>query len=141
MCEAAKKLFVCPENKSLYNLYLCLFQMASTLWGQFSILMDNDTRVGNSCFSATQSTVLKGVNFGGLPIVLLLDFIVFLVSYGVSWDPIGLCLCDLIGWYRCNWMVLCVFLQLLLSAFTVIRRRLWDHGRLALVAENERYVT
>ncbi|XP_051747152.1 CSC1-like protein 1 isoform X2 [Ctenopharyngodon idella] len=79
--------------------------MASTLWGQFSILMDNDTRVGNSCFSATQSTVLKGVNFGGLPIVLLLDFIVFL---------------------------------LLLSAFTVIRRRLWDHGRLALVAENER---
>lgn len=93
MCEAAKKLFVCPENKSLYNLYLCLFQMASTLWGQLSILEDNGTgHVDNSsCFSATQSTVLKGVNFGGLPIVLLLDFIVFLVSYEVSWDPIGLC--------------------------------------------------
>ncbi|KAM3860996.1 CSC1-like protein 1 [Diretmus argenteus] len=32
-----------------------------------------------SCFSATQSTVLNGVRFGGVPIVLLLDFIVFLL--------------------------------------------------------------
>lgn len=67
--------------------------------------MDNGTaHVDNSCFSAMQSTVLKGVNFGGVPIVLLLDFIVFLM---------------------------------LLLAFTVIRRKLWDYGRLALVAETE----
>lgn len=79
--------------------------MASTWWGQLSVSVENNTvRADNSCFSATQSTVLKGVHFGGVPTVLLLDFIVFLV---------------------------------LLSAFTVIRRRLWDHGRLALVAETE----
>lgn len=60
--------------------------MASTLWGQLSMSADNGTGLADnsSCFSATQSTVLKGVNFGGLPVVLLLDFIVFLVSYGVS---------------------------------------------------------
>lgn len=90
--EAAKQLFVCPKKKSLYNLYLFLLQMASTWWGQLSVPVDNGTgHVDNSsCFSATQSTVLKGVNFGGVPIVLLLDFIVFLVSYGVSWDSVGL---------------------------------------------------
>uniref|UniRef100_A0A672RZ85 CSC1-like protein 2 n=1 Tax=Sinocyclocheilus grahami TaxID=75366 RepID=A0A672RZ85_SINGR len=62
----------------------------------------------SSCFSATQSTVLKGVNFGGVPIVLLIDFLLFVV---------------------------------LLIVFTLIRRKLWDHGRLALVAETERYVS
>lgn len=68
-----------------YNLYTfkCFyFQMASTWWGNLSLLIDNGTAHGDnsSCFSATQSTVLKGVNFGGVPIVLLLDFIVFLVG-------------------------------------------------------------
>uniref|UniRef100_A0A673H460 CSC1-like protein 2 n=1 Tax=Sinocyclocheilus rhinocerous TaxID=307959 RepID=A0A673H460_9TELE len=58
----------------------------------------------SSCFSATQSTVLKGVNFGGVPVVLLMDFSLFVV---------------------------------LLIVFTLIRRRLWDYGRLALVAETE----
>lgn len=58
----------------------------------------------SSCFSSTQSTVLKGVSFGGVPVVLLLDFIVFLV---------------------------------LLSLFSIIRRKLWDYGRLALVSDNE----
>lgn len=33
----------------------------------------------SSCYSSTQSTVLKGVSFGGVPIVLLIDFCVFLV--------------------------------------------------------------
>ncbi|KAL2082111.1 hypothetical protein ACEWY4_021929 [Coilia grayii] len=56
------------------------------------------------CFNATQSTVLKGLQFGGVPVVLLLDFIVFLV---------------------------------LLLLFSVIRRKLWDYGRLALVADSE----
>uniref|UniRef100_A0A9J7ZSR1 Transmembrane protein 63A n=1 Tax=Cyprinus carpio carpio TaxID=630221 RepID=A0A9J7ZSR1_CYPCA len=58
----------------------------------------------SSCFSSTQSTVLKGVNFGGVPIVLLIDFLLFVT---------------------------------LLIVFTLIRRRLWDYGRLALVAETE----
>uniref|UniRef100_A0A8C1KB34 Transmembrane protein 63A n=1 Tax=Cyprinus carpio TaxID=7962 RepID=A0A8C1KB34_CYPCA len=58
----------------------------------------------SSCFSATQSTVLKGVYFGGVPIVLLMNFVIFVV---------------------------------LLIVFTLIRRRLWDYGRLALIAETE----
>ncbi|XP_017579513.1 CSC1-like protein 1 [Pygocentrus nattereri] len=79
--------------------------MASDLWGRFPLLGDNNTvQAGNSCFSATQSTVLKGVRFGGVPIVLLLNFVVFLV---------------------------------LLLVFTCIRKKLWDYGRLALVAETE----
>uniref|UniRef100_A0A673H467 CSC1-like protein 2 n=1 Tax=Sinocyclocheilus rhinocerous TaxID=307959 RepID=A0A673H467_9TELE len=80
--------------------------MASTLRGHPSVTVDNGTaHVDNSsCFSATQSTVLKGVNFGGVPVVLLMDFSLFVV---------------------------------LLIVFTLIRRRLWDYGRLALVAETE----
>ncbi|XP_028970401.2 CSC1-like protein 1 [Esox lucius] len=58
----------------------------------------------SSCFSATESTVLKGVSFGGVHVVLLLDFIVFLV---------------------------------LLGLFSIIRRRLWDYGRLALMSDSE----
>ncbi|XP_026866917.1 CSC1-like protein 1 isoform X1 [Electrophorus electricus] len=79
--------------------------MASQWWKRFPLLEDNGTlHMDNSCFSATQSTVLVGVQFGGVPIVLLLDFIVFLI---------------------------------LLLMFSCIRRKLWDHGRLALVAEAE----
>uniref|UniRef100_A0A8C2B5Z3 Transmembrane protein 63A n=1 Tax=Cyprinus carpio TaxID=7962 RepID=A0A8C2B5Z3_CYPCA len=59
----------------------------------------------SSCFSATQSTVLKGVYFGGVPIVLLMNFVIFVVSSA--------------------------------AIFTLIRRRLWDYGRLALIAETE----
>lgn len=78
----------------------------SSWWGQLSESVNNSTvRLDNtSCFSSTQSTVLKGVNFGGIPVVLLLDFTVFI---------------------------------LLLSIFTLIRRKLWDYGRLALVAETD----
>ncbi|XP_051544168.1 CSC1-like protein 1 isoform X2 [Myxocyprinus asiaticus] len=81
-------------------------EMASTWWGHLPLLVDNGTghMDNSSCFSATQSTVLKGVTFGGVPTVLLLDFIVFLI---------------------------------LLLAFTLIRRKLWDYGRLALIAESE----
>ncbi|XP_061098396.1 CSC1-like protein 1 [Conger conger] len=67
------------------------------LAGNGSVAIDN-----RSCFTTTESTVLRGVNFGGVPVVLLLDFIVFIV---------------------------------LLGLFTVIRRKLWDYGRLALVAD------
>ncbi|TRY90852.1 hypothetical protein DNTS_020876 [Danionella cerebrum] len=76
-------------------------------WGQLSVSMDNGTKhLDISCFNSTQSTVLKGVNFGGIPIVLLLDFVVFLI---------------------------------LLLVFSIIRRKMWDHGRLALVAETEMF--
>uniref|UniRef100_A0A8C2B882 Transmembrane protein 63A n=1 Tax=Cyprinus carpio TaxID=7962 RepID=A0A8C2B882_CYPCA len=74
---------------------------------QFFIdLVDNGSGPvdNSSCFSATQSTVLKGVYFGGVPIVLLMNFVIFVV---------------------------------LLIVFTLIRRRLWDYGRLALIAETE----
>uniref|UniRef100_A0A8C7G2B7 Transmembrane protein 63A n=1 Tax=Oncorhynchus kisutch TaxID=8019 RepID=A0A8C7G2B7_ONCKI len=56
------------------------------------------------CFSSTESTVLKGNNFGGVPVVLLLDFSFFLA---------------------------------LLILFSVIRRKLWDYGRLALISDRE----
>ncbi|XP_066524328.1 CSC1-like protein 1 [Hoplias malabaricus] len=77
--------------------------MASKWWNSFPLLEDNGTvQADNSCFSATQNTVLSGVSFGGVPLVLLLDFIFFIV---------------------------------LLIVFSCIRKRLWDYGRLALVAE------
>uniref|UniRef100_A0A673VW00 Transmembrane protein 63A n=1 Tax=Salmo trutta TaxID=8032 RepID=A0A673VW00_SALTR len=77
--------------------------MSSTWWG----LVKNGSahHVDNSsCFSSTQSTVLKGNSFGGVPVVLLLDFSFFLV---------------------------------LLILFSVIRRKLWDYGRLALISDRE----
>ncbi|KAK3545051.1 hypothetical protein QTP86_033259 [Hemibagrus guttatus] len=74
-------------------------------WEQFTTLVENNmTRPDNSCFSATQNTVLMGVSFGGVPVVLMLDLIVFLV---------------------------------LLLVFSCIRKKLWDYGRIALVAEAE----
>uniref|UniRef100_A0A8C2BWA0 Transmembrane protein 63A n=1 Tax=Cyprinus carpio TaxID=7962 RepID=A0A8C2BWA0_CYPCA len=83
--------------------------MASAWWERLSVSVNNSIgSVDNSsCFSSTQSTVLKGVNFGGVPIVLLIDFLLFVT---------------------------------LLIVFTLIRRRLWDYGRLALVAETEGYM-
>uniref|UniRef100_A0A8C8H1N2 Transmembrane protein 63A n=1 Tax=Oncorhynchus tshawytscha TaxID=74940 RepID=A0A8C8H1N2_ONCTS len=75
----------------------------STWWG----LVKNGSahHVDNSsCFSSTESTVLKGNNFGGVPVVLLLDFSFFLA---------------------------------LLILFSVIRRKLWDYGRLALISDRE----
>ncbi|XP_062267137.1 CSC1-like protein 1 [Platichthys flesus] len=77
----------------------------ASLWGSdpnvgaSSIFLDNST-----CYRDTNNTVLSGVPFGGVPVVLLLDFSVFLV---------------------------------LLVIFSIIRRKFGDHGRLALVADNE----
>ncbi|XP_067098226.1 CSC1-like protein 1 [Osmerus mordax] len=51
-------------------------------WQERPLLSGNGSvaHVDNSsCFSSTQSTVLKGVSFGGVPVVLLIDFTVFLV--------------------------------------------------------------
>ncbi|XP_031177690.1 CSC1-like protein 1 isoform X1 [Sander lucioperca] len=52
--------------------------MSSVWWEQ--LLETNGTYMDNrSCYSSKQSTVLTGVGFGGVPVVLLLDFSVFLV--------------------------------------------------------------
>ncbi|KAG7275619.1 hypothetical protein CRUP_021946 [Coryphaenoides rupestris] len=72
--------------------------MSSSLWES-----DNGSTVTTSCSNSTQSAFLKEVKFGGIPIVLLLDFCVFLV---------------------------------LLILFSIIRTKLWDYGRLALVSES-----
>ncbi|KAM4529609.1 CSC1-like protein 1 [Fundulus diaphanus] len=72
----------------------------SSLW---PLLVSNGTPP-LSCFSSNQSTVLTGLDFGGVPVVLLLDFCVFIV---------------------------------LLLLFSVIRKKFWNYGRLALVADNE----
>lgn len=122
---------------TIYTLLSVFFQMASTWWGHLPHVIDNGTahEDNSSCFSAMQNTVLKGVNFGGVPIVLLLDFIVFLVSSLCVYDSVYT---DYEVW--CN-RLLCTCVQVLLLIFTVIRRNLWDYGRLALVAETEGYVT
>ncbi|XP_035534092.1 CSC1-like protein 1 [Morone saxatilis] len=82
--------------------------MSSLWWEQWPLLDRNYTSSPNildnsSCISSKQSTVLKGVKFGGVPVVLLLDFCVFMV---------------------------------LLILFSIIRRKFWDYGRLALVADD-----
>uniref|UniRef100_A0A671X3T9 Transmembrane protein 63A n=1 Tax=Sparus aurata TaxID=8175 RepID=A0A671X3T9_SPAAU len=58
--------------------------MSSLWWEQWPLGVGNGSnpiplKDNSSCFSSTQSTVLKGVKFGGVPVVLLLDFCVFLV--------------------------------------------------------------
>uniref|UniRef100_A0A665V734 Transmembrane protein 63A n=1 Tax=Echeneis naucrates TaxID=173247 RepID=A0A665V734_ECHNA len=75
-------------------------------------LLSNDTSPSGfldntTCYSSSQSSVLNSVNFGGVPIVLLLDFSVLLV---------------------------------LLIIFAIIRKKFWDYGRLALVADNEGFI-
>ncbi|XP_059212800.1 CSC1-like protein 1 isoform X2 [Centropristis striata] len=80
--------------------------MSSLWWGQWPLLAGNLSGIpdNSSCFSSTQNTVLLGDVFGGVPVVLLLNFCVFLV---------------------------------LLIVFSIIRRKFWDYGRLALVADND----
>ncbi|KAM9783339.1 CSC1-like protein 1 [Neosynchiropus ocellatus] len=80
--------------------------MSSPWLVAWPLQVSNSTNDTTSCYSATQTTVLNGVNFGGVPIVLLLNF--------------------------------CVFLALLIL-FSVIRKKFWDYGRLALVVDNEQF--
>lgn len=171
--------------------------MPSTWWEQWPLLVRNGTSppsVDSSvCFNST-STVLKGNKFGGVPIVLLLDFIVFLVcfchplchKYWKSCDLKVLCFClycpmwprplcffshvchcnnctRMFSWhatlsntlthklnlslffppYCCfvhaiaDWSYLPCHLQVLLLLFAIIRRKFWDYGRLALVADKD----
>ncbi|XP_039604150.1 CSC1-like protein 1 isoform X1 [Polypterus senegalus] len=69
--------------------------------------MFSDSGNGQSlpdCFNQSKgSTVLQGLNFGGVPVVLLIDFV-------------------------CFWVLLLIF--------SIIRKRFWDYGRLALVSES-----
>lgn len=82
---------------------------AAVPWTWEELVGNGTAHIDNgSCFSNTQSTVLKGVQFGGVPVVLLLDSLVFLV---------------------------------LLLVFSVIRKTLWDYGRLALVADSDGYAS
>ncbi|KAL0967528.1 hypothetical protein UPYG_G00253390 [Umbra pygmaea] len=76
-----------------------LWRVQSQLWNNGSVSPDH-----SSCFNFTENTVLKGVSFGGVHVVLLLDFIVFLV---------------------------------LLAFFSIIRKKLWDYGRLALISDSD----
>uniref|UniRef100_A0A7N8X4I9 Transmembrane protein 63A n=1 Tax=Mastacembelus armatus TaxID=205130 RepID=A0A7N8X4I9_9TELE len=83
--------------------------MSFPWWTQQPLLGTNGTSPSGfidngSCFTATPSAILNGDNFGGVPEVLLLDFVVFLV---------------------------------LVTVFTIIRKKFWDYGRLALVADTE----
>ncbi|XP_054474175.1 CSC1-like protein 1 [Anoplopoma fimbria] len=85
--------------------------MSNPWLDQWPLLATNGTTPfadNSTCFSTKQSTVLKGVGFGGVPVVLLLDFCVF-------------------------WVLLIVF--------SIIRRKFWDYGRLALVADNDGFTT
>uniref|UniRef100_A0A3Q3JV39 Transmembrane protein 63A n=1 Tax=Monopterus albus TaxID=43700 RepID=A0A3Q3JV39_MONAL len=80
-----------------------------SLWWESPVVTNGTSPSGpkdnSSCFGSIHSTVLNADNFGGVPDVLLLDFIVFLV---------------------------------LLFIFCLIRRRFWDYGRLALVADSQK---
>ncbi|KAM6992399.1 CSC1-like protein 1 [Tautogolabrus adspersus] len=84
--------------------------MSSQWWEQWPLLANNGTPTphpfqdNTSCYGASKTTVFNALNFGGVPVVLLLDFSVFLV---------------------------------LLILFSIIRRKFWDYGRLALVADKE----
>ncbi|XP_061785779.1 CSC1-like protein 1 [Nerophis lumbriciformis] len=57
--------------------------MSSWWWDQWSLSPNRTLRStgpdDKTCFNATQNTVLNGVSFGGVPVVLLLNFSVFLV--------------------------------------------------------------
>uniref|UniRef100_A0AAX7TQX8 Transmembrane protein 63A n=1 Tax=Astatotilapia calliptera TaxID=8154 RepID=A0AAX7TQX8_ASTCA len=52
--------------------------MKSLWWEQESHLPANRSD-GTVCFNSTQSTVLKGLEFGGVPAVLLINFVVFVI--------------------------------------------------------------
>ncbi|XP_069014492.1 CSC1-like protein 1 [Embiotoca jacksoni] len=58
--------------------------MLSLWWEQWLVLPSNGTSPSGTldnkgCFSSTQSTVLTGLDFGGVPVVLLINFCVFLI--------------------------------------------------------------
>lgn len=58
--------------------------MSSAWREQWNFFSGNDSlSEDNSCFNSSQSTVLNGDKFGGVPLVLLLNFSVFVVWLSV----------------------------------------------------------
>lgn len=83
------------------------------------------------CYSARiRSTVLQGLPFGGVPTVLALDFMCFLVG---GRTPLVLVepFLHLTGSPPLS-------LQVLLFVFSILRKVAWDYGRLALVTDADR---
>ncbi|XP_066093329.1 CSC1-like protein 1 isoform X1 [Saccopteryx bilineata] len=78
------------------------------LWQSKAVSIRDRLGIGDQpndsyCYnSAKNSTVLQGITFGGIPVVLLIDVSCFLC---------------------------------LILVFSIIRRRFWDYGRIALVSE------
>lgn len=78
------------------------------LWPSKAVSIRDRLGIGDQpndsyCYNSAQnSTVLQGVPFGGIPVVLLIDVSCFLF---------------------------------LILVFSIIRRRFWDYGRIALVSE------
>lgn len=126
--------------------------MSSALWEQWPLMDRNGSSLANpigaGCFNSSQNTVLIGTEFEGVPIVLLLDFIAFLVGVGnlvvqvyalddtrpPQFTKLILNFCDKL---RADEFSFSFHPQVLLSLFSIIRRKFWDYGRLALVADNE----
>uniref|UniRef100_A0A8C4WWL0 CSC1-like protein 2 n=1 Tax=Eptatretus burgeri TaxID=7764 RepID=A0A8C4WWL0_EPTBU len=67
-------------------------------------MASNDT---SQCYARGRNSVLQGYPFGGVVVVLALDFIIWLV---------------------------------LLLVFSILRKKAWDYGRLALLNDNDRSV-
>lgn len=69
----------------------------SSVWSeQWPLAGSNNTPDSNSCFNATHSTVLNGDQFGGIPLVLLLNFCVFVVGLSscTNMTPLNVCHSD-----------------------------------------------
>lgn len=79
----------CSESKyfmiGLYRQTAGSASVMSSAWReQWHFFGGNDSlSEDNSCFNSSQSTVLNGDRFGGVPLVLLLNFSVFVVWLSV----------------------------------------------------------
>lgn len=85
--------------KSLFSFNFCAGQtcgsssvMSSPWWEQWPLLASNGTAPpdNTSCLGPSQSTTFNTLNFGGVPVVLLLNFSVFLVCFCPSKQKIHL---------------------------------------------------
>lgn len=125
---------------SFYRVAAGATWVMSSIWWPFlganGSSSPNLSEVG--CFNSSQNTVLIGSEFEGVPIVLLLNFIAFLVGARklrlFLWNTTKTSL--VIGRVLTGSFFMSLP-QILLSLFSIIRRNFWDYGRLALVADNE----
>lgn len=85
------------------------------------------------CYSAQiRSSVLQGLPFGGVPTVLVLNFMCFLVSLAAC------SACRSPSRRSGDFEACFLHLQALLFLFSYLRKVAWDYGRLALVNDTER---